>query len=46
MGGAAALKVWPKMVHVFHLFGGRVPEADQAIDELGKYSRASVESAE
>jgi epsilon-lactone hydrolase len=46
MGGTAALKVWPKMVHVFHLFAGRVPEAGQAIDELGSYCRASVENRE
>ena len=46
MGGTAALKVWPKMVHVFHLFAGRVPEADQAINELGNYCRASVENPE
>lgn len=42
LGGSAALKVWPKMVHVFHLFAGRIPEADQAINELGDYCRANI----
>ncbi|HIG62063.1 MAG TPA: alpha/beta hydrolase [Gammaproteobacteria bacterium] len=44
LGGSAALKVWPKMVHVFHLFAGRIPEADQAINELGDYCRANMEN--
>lgn len=44
LGGSAALKVWPKMVHVFHLFAGRIPEADQAINELGDYCRANIEN--
>lgn len=38
-GGAARLEIWPKMPHVFQMFGSRIPEGRKAIDSLGEYLR-------
>jgi acetyl esterase/lipase len=39
-GVDVTLEVWPDMPHVWHLFGGFLPEADQAIDRIGAFVRA------
>lgn len=31
------LEVWPEMVHVWHFFAGRVPEADDAVAGIAKW---------
>ncbi len=31
------LEVWPEMWHVFQMFIGKMPEARQAIDKIGRY---------
>ena len=31
------LEVWPEMVHVWHIFAKLLPEAQQAIDRIGRY---------
>lgn len=33
------VEVWPEMVHVWHFFAGRVPEADQAIAAVAAWLR-------
>lgn len=38
-GVNVTLAVWPGMWHVWHAFGGYVPEADRAIRELGAFVR-------
>ncbi|HIG39072.1 MAG: alpha/beta hydrolase [bacterium] len=38
-GGTARLEIWPKMPHVFQMFGSRIPEGRKAIDSLGEYLR-------
>lgn len=32
-----SLEVWPAMFHVWHLFTGRLPEADQALDNAVRF---------
>jgi acetyl esterase/lipase len=39
-GVEATCKVWPGMWHVFHGAGREIPEARQAIDEIGVFVRA------
>jgi epsilon-lactone hydrolase len=36
-GGTAQLRVWPGMWHVWQALGGKMPEADQSLIELGNY---------
>lgn len=36
-GVDATLEVWPDMPHVWQLFGGYLPEADQAIENIGRF---------
>jgi epsilon-lactone hydrolase len=38
-GVDATLEVWPDMVHVWHAFAARVPEAADAIERVGSYIR-------
>lgn len=38
-GVDATVEVWPEMVHVWHFFAGRVPEADAAIAAIGRWLR-------
>ena len=35
----------PEMMHVWHVFAGRVPEATEAIEELGAFARRSLAAA-
>lgn len=36
-GGSVHLKVWPEMWHVFHYFVRRMPEANRALDDMGRW---------
>lgn len=38
-GVEVSLNIWDDMWHVFPLFAGQVPEAQQALDEVGAYIR-------
>ena len=33
------LEMWDEMIHVWHIFAGMLPEAQQAIDRIGEYVR-------
>jgi acetyl esterase/lipase len=39
-GVDVTLEVWPDMIHVWHFFATILPEAQQAIDRIGKWVRA------
>jgi epsilon-lactone hydrolase len=36
-GVTVTLEIWPHMIHVWHAFAGRVPEATEAIDRAGQF---------
>lgn len=36
-GVAAELEVWPDMIHVWQMFGGLLPEADQAVARIADF---------
>lgn len=38
-GVEVEVEVWPEMVHVWHVFAGRVPEADQGIAAVAAWLR-------
>lgn len=38
-GVEATLEVWPEMIHVWHVFAGRVPEATAAVERVGSFLR-------
>jgi epsilon-lactone hydrolase len=38
-GVEVTVEVWPEMVHVWHFFAGRVPEADAAIAAISRWLR-------
>ena len=38
------LEVWPDMVHVWHVFAGRVPEATEAVEGFGRFVRDRVDA--
>ena len=38
-GVAVTLEVWPEMIHVWHIFAGRVPEATAAVERVGAFLR-------
>lgn len=38
------LEVWPHMVHVWHMFAGRVPESTAAVHRVGDYLRDALGS--
>ncbi|HVM53435.1 MAG TPA: alpha/beta hydrolase [Acidimicrobiales bacterium] len=38
-GVDATVEVWPEMVHVWHFFAGRLPEADDAIAGIARWLR-------
>ena len=40
--GSAELEVWDEMVHVWHVFAGRVPEATAAVERIGVFLRARL----
>ena len=39
-GVDVTLEVWPDMVHVWHVFAGRVPESTAAVERIGGFLRA------
>ena len=41
-GVDAVLEVWPDMVHVWHVFAGRVPEATDAVARVGEFVRGAT----
>jgi len=43
-GVDVTLTVWPDMWHVWHLFAPYLPEAKQAVDEIGRFVRSHVVS--
>lgn len=38
-GVEVAVEVWPEMVHVWHFFAGKVPEADAAVEGIARWLR-------
>jgi acetyl esterase/lipase len=38
-GGRVELEVADEMIHVWHIFAGRVPEATAAVDRIGAFLR-------
>lgn len=41
-GVAVELEVWPDMIHVWHVFAGRVPEASAAVERIGRFVRTRL----
>ena len=41
-GVDVTLEIWPDMVHVWHVFAGRVPEATDAVAAVGRFVRDRV----
>ncbi|MBW9173145.1 alpha/beta hydrolase [Clostridium estertheticum] len=41
-GVEVTLKIWHDMWHVWHVFGERLPEAKQAIDEIGVFIKENL----
>ena len=41
-GVDVTLEAWPDMVHVWHVFAGRVPESTAAVDRIGEFLRARL----
>ena len=41
-GVDVTLEVWDEMIHHWHIFAGRLPEGQQAIDRIGEFVRAKV----
>jgi acetyl esterase/lipase len=41
-GVDVTLEVWDEMPHVFHAFTGLLPEADEAIAEIGEFLRSRI----
>jgi acetyl esterase/lipase len=39
------LDVWQDMIHAWHVFGGQVPEACEAIDQVGQFARRHTRAA-
>ena len=39
---SAELEVWDEMVHVWHVFAGRVPEASAAVERIGAFLRTHL----
>jgi epsilon-lactone hydrolase len=38
-GVEVTLEIWPEMPHVWHAFAGLLPEADEAVDRIGRWLR-------
>jgi monoterpene epsilon-lactone hydrolase len=38
-GVDVTLEIWPEMPHVWHAFAGLVPEADEAVERIGRWLR-------
>jgi epsilon-lactone hydrolase len=45
-GVPVTLEVWPHMVHVWHAFAGRVPEATSAVRRVGEFLSEVLDSGE
>jgi len=45
-GVDVTLEAWPDMVHVWHVFAGRVPESTAAVDRIGAFLRARLVGAQ
>jgi acetyl esterase/lipase len=45
-GVDATVEVWPDMVHVWHAFAARVPEAAAAVERVGSYIRDRFDQAQ
>ncbi len=43
-GVDVTLEEWPEMIHVWHVFAGRVPESTAAVDRVGEFLRAAFTS--
>ena len=43
-GVDVSLEVYDEMIHVWHYFAGMLPEADEAIEAIGRFVRARVPS--
>lgn len=41
-GVAVELEEWEEMIHVWHVFAGRVPEATAAVERIGTFLRARL----
>jgi hypothetical protein len=41
-GVAVELEVWHDMIHVWHVFAGRVPESTAAVGRIGSFVRMQV----
>lgn len=41
-GVNATLEVWPEMIHVWHLFAPILPQAREAIEDIGKFLRLQL----
>lgn len=41
-GVTTTLSVWPKMLHIWQFFVGKLPEADRAIDEIAAFIQKEV----
>lgn len=40
---SAELEVWDEMVHVWHVYAGRVPESTAAVERIGTFLRAHLD---
>ena len=38
-GVDVTLEIWPEMPHVWHAFAGLLPEADEAVERIGRWLR-------
>ena len=41
-GGEITLHLWPEMMHVWHALGPGIPEAREAVAEVGEFLRARL----
>jgi len=44
-GGSVRLKIWPELWHVFQMWAPQLPEANQAIGEIGDFIAEQVHAA-
>jgi acetyl esterase/lipase len=44
-GVEASLTIWPRMWHVWHVFAPLLPEAKQAINDIGTFMRERLRAA-
>lgn len=43
-GVPCRIQVWDKMMHVFQVLAGWLPEADQAVEEIGEFVRSTLDT--